>query len=157
MSRMGAAMPIWVAEGVQAMMSEPKHHQQHGRGERDAAAVAVRDGAEQEAAERAREKAERKDDGSKDLLTGRRLVSKEGRSKVKLESGEDVDVVPLDQVAGRSDQDRLDTAHRVLGVIPIPDGAEVFIGTTFHIVSLAPDIVREILGSHAFKPRAARA
>ena len=88
-------------------------HQQHGQHQRVAAAVVVGEMAEQPAADRAHDEAEREQDGGVQLLHDRIVAGEERAGEIEREGRVGVEVVPLDQIADRADEDRLDAAAHV--------------------------------------------
>src|SRR4051795_3695649 len=70
----------------------------------------IGDIAEQPAAQRPHQEGRREDDGDIQLLDDRIVAGKEGGSEIERERGIGVEVVPLDEIADRADEDRLDPA-----------------------------------------------
>ena len=75
--------------------------------------------AEQPAADRAHDEAEREEDGGVELLHDRIASRKEGAGEIQREGRVRVKVVPLHQIADRSDEDRLDAAPHIRHIEPI--------------------------------------
>ena len=88
-------------------------HEQHRKHQRVAPAVVIGEMAEQPAADGPHDEAERKQDSGVQLLDDRIVAGKERAGEIERERRIGVEVVPLDQVADRTDEDRLHAAPHV--------------------------------------------
>ena len=88
-------------------------HQCDGEHQRAASAVVVRQIAEHPAADRPHDEARRKQHRGVELLHHRIGIGEKGRREIKREGRVGVEIVPLDQIADRSDEDRLDAPPHV--------------------------------------------
>lgn len=94
------------------MINEPKHIQT-GQRQRQPPATAVGDEAEQPAAERPHQEGGGEQHGGIELLHHRVAVGKERRREIQREGGVGVEIIPFDEIADRTDEDRLDPAFDV--------------------------------------------
>jgi hypothetical protein len=88
-------------------------HADHGQRQRQPPAETVGDVAEQPAAERPHQEGRGEQHGGVELLHHRVALRKERQREVERERGIRVKVVPLDEIADRADEDRLDPALHV--------------------------------------------
>ena len=84
----------------------PEAHEQHGKHQCVAPAVVIAQVAEQPATNRAHEETDREEDGGVQLLDDGIAAGEERRGEVQRERGIGIEIVPFDQVADRSDEDR---------------------------------------------------
>jgi hypothetical protein len=95
------------------MINGAEAHADHRQRQRNPPAVAVRDVAEQPAAERPHQEGRCEQHSGVELLHHRVAVRKEGRREVERERRVGVEVIPFDEIADRADEDRLDPAFHV--------------------------------------------
>src|SRR5207247_638626 len=118
-------------------------HEQYRQHERIAPPVMVGQVSEQPAADRARDEADRKQDGRIQLLYDGIVARKERSRKVERKGRVDIEVIPLDQIAHRADKYRLQAALDIgkpQSVILDADGSPSHgqYNTAFRLIITAP-------------------
>jgi hypothetical protein len=97
-------------------------HQHHGQHQRVAAAVRVREVAEQPAADGAHDEADGEQDSGVELLHDGVVAREERAREIQREGRVGIEIVPLDQVADRADEDGLHPALDVGDVQVVVSG-----------------------------------